>query len=279
MKLKKILFTCFTFILLFNIGLTNAKYASLEYGDIFNVKLSKYTTNVEFEIDKDTEKNESGKDIYWESGNLWGAGEPTNGNQNLNNWEGANGYFISNLEEVAFSAKNSTNHDVMIIFEITIIFFKNSNVLMNFIMQNTATSRYQYLTGCVNLNKGNPESKYFPVSSNLNYKNYNTQTFTFNPYDYYKKTELINQTLDFGDKDNDGYVDRDEYSSFEPYTASAPNEAYEKPNLLNSFILQPGEIAEFNISPHQYVGNGSTEKSIYSEIKMKAIVSPYSTNA
>ena len=56
MKIKKILFTCFTFILLFNIGLTNAKYASLEYGDIFNVKLSKYTTNVEFEIDKDTEK-------------------------------------------------------------------------------------------------------------------------------------------------------------------------------------------------------------------------------
>ena len=278
MKLKKILFTCFTFILLFNIGLTNAKYASLEYGDIFNVKLSKYATNVEFEIDKDTEKNESGKDIYWESGNLWGAGEPT-GNQNLNNWEGANGYFISNLEEVAFSAKNSTNHDVMIIFEITIIFFKNSNVLMNFIMQNTATSRYQYLTGCVNLNKGNPESKYFPVSSNLNYKNYNTQTFTFNPYEYYKKTELINQTLNCGDTNGDGNVSTSEYSSFTPYNDAAPNEAYEKPNLLNSFILQPGETAEFNISAVEYIGNGSTEKSIYSEIKMKAIVSPYSTNA
>ena len=82
MKIKKFLFGCFTFILLFNIGLTNAKYAALEYGDIFNVKLSKYTTNVEFEIHDGTEKNEEGKDIYWESGNLWGAGEPT-GNQNL----------------------------------------------------------------------------------------------------------------------------------------------------------------------------------------------------
>ena len=41
------------------------EWAALEYGDIFNVKLSKYTTNVEFEIDKDTEKNESGKDTYF----------------------------------------------------------------------------------------------------------------------------------------------------------------------------------------------------------------------
>ena len=278
MKIKKILFTCFTFILLFNIGLTNAKYAALEYGDIFNVKLSKYATNVEFEIDKDTEKNESGKDIYWESGNLWGAGEPT-GNQNLNNWTGANGYFISDLDNVAFSAKNSTNHDVMIIFEVSIIFFKNSDILMNFILQNTATNRYQNLIGCVDISSGSPESKYFPVSSNGSYKNFNKQTFTINPYEYYKKTELINQTLNCGDTDNDGFVDRDEYSSFDPDTDDAPNEAYEKPNLLNSFILQPGEIAEFNISPHQYVGNGSTEKSIYSEIEMKAVVSPYSTNA
>ena len=276
MKLKRFLFACFTFILLFNIGLTNAKYAALEYGDIFNVKLSKYAKTVEFEIGEGTKGK--GEGTYWESGNLWGAGEPT-GNQNLNNWTGANGYFISDLENVAFSAKNSTDHDVMIVFEVSIIFFKNSDILMNFILQNTSTNRYQNLIGCVDISSGSPESKYFPVSSDKSYKNFNKQTFTINPYEYYKKIELINQTLNFGDTDNDGFVNENEYSSFEPYNHAAPNEAYEKPNLLNSFILQPGETAEFNISPHQYVGNGSTEKSIYSEIEMKAIISPYSTSA
>lgn len=277
MKIKKILFTCFIFILLFNIGLTNAKYAALEYGDIFNVKLSKYTTNVEFEIDKDTEKNESGKDTYWESGNLWGAGEPPDGV--VNGWTEGQNYTISQLESVAFSAKNSTKHDCMIIFEISIIFFKNSDVLINYTLQNTATNKHQYLIGCVDVYKEDATSKYFPISGLGSYKNYPKRGFTINPYEYYKKTELIEQTLNCGDTNGDGNVSTSEYSSFTPYNDAAPNEAYEKPNLLNSFILQPGETAEFNISAVEYIGNGSTEKSIYSEIEMKAIISPYSTSA
>lgn len=277
MKIKKILFTCFTFILLFNIGLTNAKYAALEYGDIFNVKLSKYTTNVEFEIDDGTEKNEEGKDTYWESVNLWGAGEPPDGN--VNGWTEGQNYTISQLESVAFSAKNSTEHDCMIIFDVKIIFFKNSDVLINYTLQNTATSKYQHLIGCVDIDKGTAASKYFSVAGLEEYKNFRKQGFTFNPYDYYKKTELIEQTLNYGDTNGDGNVNTNEYSSFEPYNDAAPNEKYEKPNLLNYFILQPGESAEFNISAVEYIGNGSTEKSIYSEIKMKAIVSPYSTSA
>ena len=131
----------------------------------------------------------------------------------------------------------------------------------------------------VDVYKEDATSKYFPISGLGTYKNYPKRGFTINPYEYYKKTELINQTLNCGDTNGDGNVNREEYSDFSPYTDAAPNETYEKPNLLNSFILQPGETAEFNISAVEYIGNGSTEKSIYSEIKMKAIVSPYSASA
>ena len=118
-------------------------------------------------------------------------------------------------------------------------------------------------------------SKHFIYGNYSEMKNYYKQSFTFNPYEYYKKVELVNNKLNFGDTDNNGILNQDEYTNFTPYNDSTPNESYEKPNLEECFILSPNEKAEFNISVFDTTGTGCTDKSVYSKITMKAIVSPY----
>ena len=52
---------------------TAAKYFSLEFGDIWDVKFSKYSIFAEeFIVDPNTEK-EDANGVYWESVNLWGG--------------------------------------------------------------------------------------------------------------------------------------------------------------------------------------------------------------
>ena len=258
---------------------TSAKYFALEFGDIWDVKFSKFSTYAaEFVVGDETKKTDS-DNVYWQSGNLWGAGEPENQNQNLNNWTEADAYRINNLQEVAFSAKNITDHDVMIIFEIDIYFFKNSDILMNFIVQNTSSNAYQNLRGGIDINGKTVTSKHFINGNYSELRNYYKSTFIFNPYEYYKKVELENKQLNFGDTDNSGVLSENEYNAFSSINASAPNEAYEKPSLEECFILSKNEKAEFNISVFDQTGKGCTDKSVYSKITMKAIVSPYSTSA
>lgn len=106
MKIKRFLFICFTFLILVNISFTNARYVAKEFGDVFNVKLSKYSVYAEdfVILDSDWLDGDGNEKDIVESKKLWGV--PDNG--------GTTGYQLKDLQDVAFTVSNRTTSDIMI---------------------------------------------------------------------------------------------------------------------------------------------------------------------
>ena len=286
MKRLKELLTAITVTVLscLVINTTNAKYNILEYGDIGNVRFTKYTTYTdEFVVENNDLKDKD--DV--KSDNLWGADIPQQ-NVNLNNY-GSN-YKIEMLEKVAFSARNATENDSLVAsFEFMIYTFPNSDFTLDFTLINTSiASSYQEIRGSVVVKGSNVSSYQFNDPStpddpfNIEFYNYvetrtknsdgtvtigkNTKFYTIivkvNPILYYERVTISgnngNYTLNTTSADTNNGV---KYIN--------PNE---KEVLENFYVMDPGEAHEFNIQVKvAEKGNGSGAKSIYSTIKMHAI--------
>ena len=266
------------------INTTNAKYNILEFGDIGNVRFTKYTTYTdEFVVENNDLKDKD--DV--KSDNLWGADVPEQ-NVNLNNY--GPDYKIEMLEKVAFSARNATNNDsVVTSFEFMIYTFPNSDFTLEFTLINTAiASSYQEITGSVVIKGTNVSSYQFNDPSTPN------APFNLEFYNYVE-TRTVNSdgTVTIG-KNNKFYtiiVKVNPILYYERVTISGNNGNYtlnntsadtnngvkyinptEKEVLENFYVMDPGEAHEFNIQVNVTgKGNGSGAKSIYSTIKMHAI--------
>ena len=270
MKLKRFLFICFTFILLININLTNAKYVSLEYGDIFNVRLSKYSvyaddfvifdhdwyqTDANGDYILDANGNKIMKDIV-ESKKLWGV--PNNG--------GTTGYQLKDLQDVAFTVSNRTTSDIMVSnFIISLSVKNNLTSDLNITLTNTLTeSSIEQIKGSIhfqhNGNKSDVSSSHFNINSTSNSYNGNPiHQFLINPLDYYKNVNVTSTS------------NPDEW--WKTTTTNGSINDFEQNNLDKYFIIHPGQTFEFNVDVTATTdkNNAGVTQSVYTDVRMTVV--------
>ena len=237
--MKKMYVLLCSLLTLFSIVIlpTAAKYQIIEFGDIFHVNFTKFSVFAEeFVVDDDK----------WESDILWGKDTGLPGS-----------YTFENLKNVAFSARNNVDHDVIGSFTVSIFLFKNADSTLTIELSNTSSSStVNNIVGTVIVNKGSVSSNNFIVTDdNKSDGNFNKFTFTINPLDYYKTVTVNNNsTGNWWLNNTEGSVINDfEYSSLETY-----------------FVMNPGEVFEYNINISNVDGNNSGDKSWYPAVKMYA---------
>ena len=227
------LFTVFSIVIL----PTAAKYQTIEFGDIFHVNFTKFSVFAEEFVVEDDK---------WQSDVLWGTETNKPGSYNF-----------EDLKNVAFSARNNVDHDIIGSFTVSIYLFKNSDSTLTIELANTSsTSKVNNIVGTVRINKGKVTSNNFGVSDdNVSNGNFNKFTFTINPLDYYKTVTVnSNSTGNWWLNNTEGNtINTFEYTSLEEY-----------------FVMNPGEVFEYNINISNVDGNNSGDKSWYPSVKMYA---------
>lgn len=255
MKIKKLLFLCFTFILMLTLSDTNAKYVALNFGDAFDIRFTKLTVFAENFVVRDTDWIKDGKEVdQVDSKNLWGA--LNGGNQS--------DYNLDDLENVSFSAINAMKNDRMLIsFSIYLSLKNNTTTTLNITLTNTLTTNYnEQIKGSVSIvhngNKADVSSSYFATrATGENYGNGPVSEFYINPIDYYNKVKASSTGNETWWKTLN--------------TTEGVNE-FEVKTLDNYFIMEPGQACEFNLKI-ELDGNANSAaigKSFYTEVNMHA---------
>ena len=255
MKLKKFLFLCFTFILMLTINNTKAKYASINFGDAFDIRFTKLTVLTDDFIVRDTDWIKDGQELdQVDSKNLWG----------VNNGGNASDYNLDDLQNVSFSAINSMPSTRMLVsFSIYLSLKNNTTTTLNITLTNTLTENHnEQIKGSVSIkhngNKADVSSNYFEtLATGESYSGYPISQFYVNPIDYYGKVSASStgntnwwQTLN---------------------TTEGVN-TFEKTTLDHYYIMEPGQACEFNLKI-DLAGNANGSaigKSYYTEVRMHA---------
>ena len=227
------LFTVFSIVIL----PTAAKYQVIEFGDIFHVNFTKFSVFAEEFVVEDDK---------WQSDVLWGTESGKEGSYNF-----------EDLKNVAFSARNNVNHDVIGSFTVSVYLFKNTDSTLTIELANTSSPlQINNIVGTIRVNKGKVTSNNFEVVNDSKPSgNYDRYTFTIDPLDYYK-TVTVNSgsTGTWWTSNSEGnIINTFEYTSLEEY-----------------FVMNPGEVFEYNINISNVDGNNSGDKSWYPSVKMYA---------
>lgn len=258
MKIKRFLFICFTFLILINISFTNARYVSKEFGDVFSVKLSKYSVYAEdfVILDSDWIDENGNEKTEVESKKLWGV--PNNGS--------TTGYQLKDLQNVAFTVSNRTTKDIMVSnFTISLSVKNNATSDLNLTLTNTLTENsIEQIKGVISLkhqgNASNVSSNQFNINSTGDEFNGNPiHEFIVNPLDYYKRvnvTSTSNANNWWLTTNNDGVTN-----------------TYEQENLNKYFIIHPGQSFEFNVNIDATTDkeNAGTTQSVYTDVRMTVV--------
>ena len=258
MKIKRFLFICFTFLILVNISFTNARYVAKEFGDVFNVKLSKYSVYAEDFVILDSDwldEDGNAKDIV-ESKKLWGV--PDNGS--------TTGYQLKDLQDVAFTVSNRTTSDIMVSnFIISLSVKNNLTSDLNITLTNTLTeSSIEQIKGSIhfqhNGNKSDVSSSHFNINSTGNsYDGNPIHQFLINPLDYYKNVNVTNTS------------NPDEW--WKTTTTNGSINDFEQDNLDTYFIIHPGQTFEFNVDVTATTdkNNAGVTQSVYTDVRMTVV--------
>lgn len=269
--MKKIIFKIsIFFLLIFNLTLlilpSSARYISLDFGYAWNVLFSKYSVFADdFIIHLPTYVEDD--DIY-KSKELWGVPGDEIPNK-VQNW--GDGYKITDLNDVAFTVRNNTDFDITLgNFIIELYLFKNASVDIIYRVKNSAsTNEYQYIEGGVSFLKENKKIEHvgftpFIIENNNTEHDYAMATIYINPLEYYKNVTLKDDTLKY-------HLDSYKKVSANPSYVDNAITAQEKATLEEYYVLNPGEVFEFNISIlNTEIGNGSTNHSAYAKVSMTA---------
>lgn len=263
--MKKVIFRLSIFILLiFNLTLliipTSARYISLDFGYVWNVLFSKYSVFADdFIIHQPTF---DAVDNVYESDELWG--EPSDVlPDKVQNF--GDGYKIADLNNVGFTVRNNTDYEIALsAFIIELYMFKNSDAEIVYEITNSASTQpYEKIKGMIALKKssGNTAINGFTQFAYTidNSHDFTIVTLSINPLEYYKNVVLKDNVLNYDEYDDNPLLYDDNTLTPE-----------EKINLEKYFVLEPGEVFEYNISVVNDINNGSTNHSVYASVKMTA---------